>query len=161
MPFTNLSKLWKKFGPKVFCWAKLACFDFSSSNFNFQGHILSTGGVALRSLRFYASWRTHLVYKFILVLGSLSIGFCFLEFYLNKLRSLSIQVLFWGAVNLVSTAQSCLSCRSSHLFQGTTYIGMLVMCLLATIFREWDATQNLLVKDIVPHQKKDQVVTYC
>ncbi len=56
VPFTNLSKLWKDVGPKVFCWAKLACFDLSSSNFNFQGHILNTGGVALRSLTFYASW---------------------------------------------------------------------------------------------------------
>ncbi len=29
-------------------WTKLACFDLSSSNFNMQGYILSTGGVALR-----------------------------------------------------------------------------------------------------------------
>jgi hypothetical protein len=31
VPFTSLSKLWQK------CWAKTACFDFSSSNFNLQG----------------------------------------------------------------------------------------------------------------------------
>jgi hypothetical protein len=47
VPFTSLSKLCKNAGPKPFCWAKLACFDFSSSNFYLQGHILSTGGVAL------------------------------------------------------------------------------------------------------------------
>ncbi len=29
------------------CSAKLTCFDFSSSNFNLQVHILSTGGIAL------------------------------------------------------------------------------------------------------------------
>jgi hypothetical protein len=33
--------------PKPFCWAKPACFDFSSSNFNFHGHILSTAEAAL------------------------------------------------------------------------------------------------------------------
>jgi hypothetical protein len=32
---------------KALCWAKLAYFDFSSSNFNLQGEILSTSGVAL------------------------------------------------------------------------------------------------------------------
>ncbi len=35
-------------GPKPFCWAKLACFDFSSSNFLLFGHILSTSWAALR-----------------------------------------------------------------------------------------------------------------
>ncbi len=47
--FTSLSKLCKNDGPKPFCWAKPACFVFSSSNLNLQGHILSTGGVALTS----------------------------------------------------------------------------------------------------------------
>ncbi len=36
-PFTSLSKLCKNSGSKPFCWAKLSCFDFSSSNFNFAG----------------------------------------------------------------------------------------------------------------------------
>jgi len=27
-----------------FCWAKLVCFDFSSSNFTMQDHVLSTAG---------------------------------------------------------------------------------------------------------------------
>jgi hypothetical protein len=45
--FYQLSKLCKNPGPKPFCWAKLACMDFSSANFNMQGHILSTSGVAL------------------------------------------------------------------------------------------------------------------
>ncbi len=44
--FTSLSKLCKNGGLKPFCWAKLACFDLSSSNFNLQHHILRTGGVA-------------------------------------------------------------------------------------------------------------------
>jgi hypothetical protein len=39
-----------KVGPKPFCWAKLACFDFSSSNFHLFGHILSTSWAALRAL---------------------------------------------------------------------------------------------------------------
>ncbi len=34
-------------GPKPFCWAKLTCFDFSSSNFHLQGHIMSTCGSSL------------------------------------------------------------------------------------------------------------------
>ncbi len=49
VPFTSISKLCKNAGPKPFCWTKLACFEFSSSNFNLQGHILSTGGVVLSS----------------------------------------------------------------------------------------------------------------
>ncbi len=47
MPFTSLSKLCKNVGPKRFCWAKLAWFDFSSSNLNLWAHILSTGGIPL------------------------------------------------------------------------------------------------------------------
>jgi hypothetical protein len=45
--FASLSKLCKNAGSKSLCWAKLACFDFFSSNFNLSGQILSTGGVAL------------------------------------------------------------------------------------------------------------------
>ncbi len=41
VPRTSLSKLCKNAQPK------LTCFDFSSSNFNLQVHVLSTGGVAL------------------------------------------------------------------------------------------------------------------
>jgi hypothetical protein len=48
-PFTSLRKQWKNAGSKLFCRAKPACLDFSSSNFNLQGHILSTSGVALRT----------------------------------------------------------------------------------------------------------------
>ncbi len=50
VPFTSLIKLCTNAGPKPFCWAKLTCSDFSSSEFNLQGHILSTAGVALRHL---------------------------------------------------------------------------------------------------------------
>jgi hypothetical protein len=39
--------LCKYAGPKPFCWAKPACFDFSSCNFNVQGHVLSAAGDAL------------------------------------------------------------------------------------------------------------------
>ncbi len=58
VPFNSHSnKVWKKnAGPKLFCWAKPACFDFSfiwtgvfwlcfSFNFILHGHILSTNGV--------------------------------------------------------------------------------------------------------------------
>jgi hypothetical protein len=45
--YTRLSKLCRNAGQKPFCQAKLASFDLSSSNFNLQGHILGTGGVAL------------------------------------------------------------------------------------------------------------------
>jgi len=38
---TNCAKM---LDSKWFCLVKPACFDFFSSNFNFQGHILSTGG---------------------------------------------------------------------------------------------------------------------
>ncbi len=38
-------------GSKSFCSAKLACFDFSSSNFLLLGHIPSTGGVALTYMK--------------------------------------------------------------------------------------------------------------
>ncbi len=34
-------------GPNPFCWAKPACFNFSSSNFVLLGHILCTSGSAL------------------------------------------------------------------------------------------------------------------
>ncbi len=47
VPFTSLNKLCTTGLPKPFCWAKPACFDFSSSNFNFHGHILSTAEAAL------------------------------------------------------------------------------------------------------------------
>jgi len=43
--FTSLSTGCKNAGPKPFCSAELACFDFSSSNVNVQGYIESTGGV--------------------------------------------------------------------------------------------------------------------
>jgi hypothetical protein len=49
VPLTSLSKLCKNAGPKPFCAAKPACFDFSSFNFNFQATILSIDRVALRS----------------------------------------------------------------------------------------------------------------
>jgi hypothetical protein len=42
--------LYKNAGPKPFCWAKRACIDFSSSNFNLQIQTLSTCGVALSVL---------------------------------------------------------------------------------------------------------------
>jgi hypothetical protein len=45
--FTSLIKLCKNVVPKPFCSAKPACFDFSSSNFNLQGHILSTNAAGL------------------------------------------------------------------------------------------------------------------
>jgi hypothetical protein len=47
VPFISLNKLCKSAGPKPFCLAKQASFDFSSFNFNSQGHILSTARVAL------------------------------------------------------------------------------------------------------------------
>jgi hypothetical protein len=49
VPFTSLSILWINAWPKPFYWAKLACLDFSSSNFLLLGHILSTGGANLSS----------------------------------------------------------------------------------------------------------------
>jgi hypothetical protein len=42
VPFTSLSKLCKNAGLKPFCWAKPACCNFTSFDFNLQGHILST-----------------------------------------------------------------------------------------------------------------------
>jgi hypothetical protein len=51
VPFTSLSKLCQIAGPKPFCCTKPTCFDFSSSNFNLQGDIMCTGGVALRGGR--------------------------------------------------------------------------------------------------------------
>ncbi len=47
MPLTSLCKTAR---PKPIFWAKPACFDFSSSNFLLQSHILSTGGAALEHL---------------------------------------------------------------------------------------------------------------
>ncbi len=49
-PFTSHGKLYNYSKPKQFFWAKLACFNFSSSNFTVHDHILSTAGDALRSL---------------------------------------------------------------------------------------------------------------
>jgi len=46
--FTSLNKLSEYAGEKPFSWAKPTTYDeFSSSNFNLQGQILSTGGDAL------------------------------------------------------------------------------------------------------------------
>jgi hypothetical protein len=47
VPFTSFNILCKNCRTKPFCRAKLACFDFSSSNFLLQGYIVSTGGAAL------------------------------------------------------------------------------------------------------------------
>jgi len=44
---TSLRNLRTYAGANPFSWCKLANFDFSSSDFNMQGHILSTGGDAL------------------------------------------------------------------------------------------------------------------
>jgi len=41
-------KLCKNAKPKI-CYAKQACFDFSSSKFLLQGHIVSTGGGGLKN----------------------------------------------------------------------------------------------------------------
>ncbi len=49
VPFTSFHKLYKNSWPKPFWWAKLSYIEFSSSNFNLQGSILSIGGVALHS----------------------------------------------------------------------------------------------------------------
>jgi len=54
-PFTSLIRLCKIVGPKPICWAKPACFDFSLSNFHWQGYVLSTGGIALRA---FLHWRS-------------------------------------------------------------------------------------------------------
>jgi hypothetical protein len=45
--FTSLGKLSKYAGGKLSSSAKLAYIDFSSSDFNVQGHVLSSGGDAL------------------------------------------------------------------------------------------------------------------
>jgi hypothetical protein len=42
-------KLCKNAKPKPICYAKQACFDFSSSKFLLQGHIVSTGGGGLKN----------------------------------------------------------------------------------------------------------------
>jgi hypothetical protein len=59
--FTTLSKLSKYVGEKPISWAK-RYVDLSSSNFNVQGHLLSTGGDALRSKK-YASIKPYLLKK--------------------------------------------------------------------------------------------------
>jgi hypothetical protein len=59
-------KLYKNVGPKPFCWSKPAeCFNFTSSNFNLQSHILSTCGVADRweGQGIYTQW----TYKLLLL----------------------------------------------------------------------------------------------
>jgi len=43
------SKLCKNAKPKAFCYAEQACFDFSSSKFLLRGHIVNTGGGALKN----------------------------------------------------------------------------------------------------------------
>jgi hypothetical protein len=44
LPFTSLSILCENAGPKPFCRANPACFEFSLANFLLQGHTLSTDG---------------------------------------------------------------------------------------------------------------------
>jgi hypothetical protein len=46
VPFTSHRKLWDYAEPKPFSSAKPVYFNFSSSNFTVQDHILSTGGDA-------------------------------------------------------------------------------------------------------------------
>jgi hypothetical protein len=46
VPFTNHRKLWDYAEPKPFSSPKPVYFDFSSSNFTVQDHILSTAGDA-------------------------------------------------------------------------------------------------------------------
>jgi hypothetical protein len=46
--FTSLRKFW----------AKRACLDFSSSTFQMESHILSTGGITLRVPRWLGPWRS-------------------------------------------------------------------------------------------------------
>jgi len=48
-PFTSHRNLYNYSKPKLFFWAKTACFNFSSSNFTVHDHILNTAGDALRS----------------------------------------------------------------------------------------------------------------
>ncbi len=55
VPFTSLSKLCQNAQPKPFCWAKTACFNFYSSNFNLQIHTLSTTGAAWRHQKWQSS----------------------------------------------------------------------------------------------------------
>ncbi len=49
VPFTSLSKqtVQKCWAKTILRRAKRVCFEFSSSDFNFQGHMLSTSGVTL------------------------------------------------------------------------------------------------------------------
>jgi hypothetical protein len=51
VPFTSLSIPVETLGQNHFAQPKLACFDFSSSNFLLLGHIPSTGGVALTYMK--------------------------------------------------------------------------------------------------------------
>ncbi len=68
MLFTSLNKFCKHVRPKAFCWAKLACFDFSSSNFYFQGHILSTSAVAFKPIMTKdLLWSSVLLYSLVLL----------------------------------------------------------------------------------------------
>jgi hypothetical protein len=57
--FTSFSELSKHVGEKLFSWAKQAHVDFSSSNFNVEGHILNTGGDALRTHIYRELWALH------------------------------------------------------------------------------------------------------
>jgi hypothetical protein len=47
VPFTSLHKLLQKCWAKTILLSKPVCFDFSSSDFNLQGHIPNIGGVAI------------------------------------------------------------------------------------------------------------------
>ncbi len=49
MPFKSFNKTWKNVGPKSFCSTKPTSFEFCSSNFNLQDHILNTVGDDLRN----------------------------------------------------------------------------------------------------------------
>jgi hypothetical protein len=51
-PLTSHCALCNYAEPKLFSWSKPAYFDFCSSNFTVQGHILSTVGDALKHIRF-------------------------------------------------------------------------------------------------------------
>jgi hypothetical protein len=76
VPFTSLSKLYKSAGPKLLCWSKLAWFDFSSSNFNVQGHILST-----------AHGHVHFTYC--------SYSHLYISIYTTKIYHMPKQIIFW------------------------------------------------------------------
>jgi hypothetical protein len=62
LPFTSFKELYENAGQKSFWWDKLACFEFSSSNFNLLGYILRTGVVALRaSPLIVVKWNVHTI----------------------------------------------------------------------------------------------------